>query len=529
MSCAAPAHPGATGAEPPRPTLRIVAMTDIEGMLEPCGCQSRPLGGLDRAAALVAELRADGVPTILVVAGDTFVRPGAEPASASAPANPTALPAGSGAPASATPEPVATGDSPPPAPDGAADPTEDWRAETLARALREMGLVGAALGTGDLTWTARASSGGKRPPGTGVGGEPLLISEFGVRVGLFALDAGDAQKQILAAETAAAELRDGGADVVIGLYTGPASTAHRIAGPGGTDFLLVGGLSESTVRPPDQAGDTTLLHAGRHGHGLLVLDLVRRGHGLWTDASEWTRDRRRAHLDRRILNLETRISGWENEPSVDSHDLDEQRSNLARLRKERAAIDGASPGGGNLFYAHYLEIGQDRARDPDVAALLGAHARRVNARNREAFANVAPASAVEGQSHYVGADACRSCHETQFTWWRSDPHGTAYATLVRLDKQYHQECVGCHVTGYGRPGGAALVQNEGRIDVGCESCHGPGSAHVADEGAAGLVVRDAPAATCTACHDAEHSDLFEHAKYRARLIAPGHGQPAAVR
>lgn len=506
-ACASTPGTGAgagTGVEPPRPTLRIVAMTDIEGMLEPCGCQSRPLGGVDRAAALLSELRADGVPTVFVAAGDTFWPPAAGTASG---------------------HPVAPGTA-----SGAdANPTDDWRADTLARALLQMGLVDVALGARDLAWTARVSPNGTRPPGTGSGVEPLLISEFGVRVGVFALDAGDPKAQTLAGETAVGQLRDGGADVVIGLYTGDARTAHRIAGPGGTDFLLVGGLSESTVRPPEQVGDTTLLHAGRHGHGLLVLDLVRRGHGLWTDASEWTRDRRRARLDHRIANLQTRIVAWERDASIDSHDLDEQRSNLAALRKERTRIDESTPGAGNLFYAHYLEIGPERARDPDVAALLGAHARRVNAHNREAFAEVAAPAAAEGQPHYVGAEACRACHEPAFTWWRNHAHGTAYATLVRLDKQYHLECVGCHVTGFGAPGGAGVVRNEGLTDVGCESCHGPGSAHVADAHTAGRIGRDAPAAVCTTCHDTEHSDLFDYARYRARLIVPGHGQaPAAT-
>lgn len=506
-ACACASRPGSaagTGVEPPRPTLRIVAMTDIEGMLEPCGCQSRPLGGLDRAAALLSELRADGVPTVFVVAGDTFSRPPA----GTAPATPVAPSAASGT---------------------ATDPTDDWRAETLSKALVQMGLVDVALGARDLAWTARVSADGKRPPGTGSGPEPLVISEFGMRVGLFALDAGDAKAQALMAETAVGQLRDGGADVVVGLYTGDARAAHRIAGPGGTDFLLVGGISEAKVRPPEQIGDTTLLHAGRHGHGMLVLDLVRRGHGLWSDASEWTRDRRRGGLDHRIANLETRIVAWEQDSSVDSHDLDEQRSNLAKLRADRKRIDDATPGTGNLFFAHYLEIGPDRARDPDVAALLGAEARRVNAHNREAFADIAPPTAAEGQPHYVGAEACRSCHESAFTAWRNHPHGAAYATLVRLDKQYHLECVGCHVTGFGAPGGAAVVRNEGLVDVGCESCHGAGSAHVEDPDTAGRVRRDAPAAVCTPCHDKEHSDLFDYAKYRARLIVPGHGQaPAAT-
>ncbi|MCA9580439.1 MAG: hypothetical protein KC416_01515, partial [Myxococcales bacterium] len=54
----------------PRPTARIVAVTDLQGTLEPCGCTSRPLGGIDKLAAQVERLRQDGVPTAFVAAGN---------------------------------------------------------------------------------------------------------------------------------------------------------------------------------------------------------------------------------------------------------------------------------------------------------------------------------------------------------------------------------------------------------------------------------------------------------------------------
>src|SRR5690606_9581947 len=47
-------------ADLPRPDLRLLVLTDLDGYLEPCGCTSRPLGGIDRLAARLAEVRADG-------------------------------------------------------------------------------------------------------------------------------------------------------------------------------------------------------------------------------------------------------------------------------------------------------------------------------------------------------------------------------------------------------------------------------------------------------------------------------------
>ena len=36
------------------PSLRMAVVTDLKGYLEPCGCTSDPLGGIDRLAAQIA-------------------------------------------------------------------------------------------------------------------------------------------------------------------------------------------------------------------------------------------------------------------------------------------------------------------------------------------------------------------------------------------------------------------------------------------------------------------------------------------
>jgi hypothetical protein len=63
-------------------------------------------------------------------------------------------------------------------------------------------------------------------------------------------------------------------------------------------------------------------------------------------------------------------------------------------------------------------------------------------------------------------------------------------------------------------------------NVGCESCHGPGSVHVETEGASLAHMRtEVPERVCVACHNEEHSDLFVYEAYRRTLIVPGHGLP----
>src|SRR5690242_12845634 len=47
----------------PPATLTLAIITDLKGYLEPCGCTSRPLGGIDRVAARIAATRSAG-PTL---------------------------------------------------------------------------------------------------------------------------------------------------------------------------------------------------------------------------------------------------------------------------------------------------------------------------------------------------------------------------------------------------------------------------------------------------------------------------------
>jgi hypothetical protein len=189
---------------------------------------------------------------------------------------------------------------------------------------------------------------------------------------------------------------------------------------------------------------------------------------------------------------------------------------------------------GNAFSARFEELSPDVHGDAQVASLIDAYDARVNEHNRTALANVLPPPSAAGSAHYLGSASCRGCHEPAFAWWTRHAHGRAYTTLERQNKQFNLSCVGCHVTGYMQPGGSSVVHNQGLTHVGCESCHGAGSEHVAQHqrgraAAAGSskasLVRSPSEAACKQCHTPEHSDLFEYTGYVARLRAPGHGLP----
>ncbi len=184
------------------------------------------------------------------------------------------------------------------------------------------------------------------------------------------------------------------------------------------------------------------------------------------------------------------------------------------------------PTTGNAFVAKSIELDPDAPRDPGVRTRLERFDVRVNDYNREEFADRSPPEVEDGAPHYVGSQACASCHAEAFRWWQSHAHGRAYATLTERHKEFHLECVGCHVTGYELPGGSTVTQNlDGAlVNVGCEVCHGPGSAHIAAPETASLSA-DTPERVCVGCHNEEHSDLFHYDAYRRTLVVPGHGLP----
>jgi hypothetical protein len=89
------------------------------------------------------------------------------------------------------------------------------------------------------------------------------------------------------------------------------------------------------------------------------------------------------------------------------------------------------------------------------------------------------------KAEYVGSFACKECHEDAYKIWKKSPHSGAYKTLEEARKpslrQYDGECVVCHTVGFGYNTGFTNETKTAHLkNVGCESCHGPGSLHIAD-------------------------------------------------
>lgn len=88
--------------------------------------------------------------------------------------------------------------------------------------------------------------------------------------------------------------------------------------------------------------------------------------------------------------------------------------------------------------------------------------------------------------HYVGSDACKACHAAEFAQWSKAKHSHALEALEKVAKrpnlrQFDGECVKCHTVGFEHNTGYQDEKATPHLKhVGCESCHGPGSGHVAD-------------------------------------------------
>lgn len=176
----------------------------------------------------------------------------------------------------------------------------------------------------------------------------------------------------------------------------------------------------------------------------------------------------------------------------------------------------------SFFRYGLFPIGWDLPRHPTVADIMTSYDSELKTINLRAGSTLPPLR--EGQPHYVGVDACLECHEDTLAYWNADQHKVAWDTLVRDNKTYDLECVGCHATGYGKPGGSILAEMKNLKTVQCESCHGPGSHH-AEDGDPETISRQVAESVCVTCHNPKHSTRFDYELYKARVIVPGHGKP----
>ncbi len=503
----------------PARSLDLFFTTSVGGSLEPCGCTSRPLGGLARLATVVARA---GSRSMLVDAGDLLL--------------------------------------PPDGLDGPARAQHERKARVLARAYRMLGAAAlnvgprdVALGLGLLKQLQREGavplvSSNVRPVGDG---GPSIAQSFvrehdGIRVGFtgvatpeaFAGVAGLAALELLPALRAeVSTLRARGVELVVVLAHVDVETAEALARElTGVDVLVraPGTPIERAPAPPRRVGDVVVLEAGSQGqhvgHLRVTLGGGARVGPLPLDDGGRAEAEARALTEKKRRALQAEVDAL---AAAGTHGeaIEARRAQLAaidaRLAKSAAPTAGATAAlGASGLRAELIALDDTIPDAPAIAELLRAYDADLAALNADR-GDPRRCAPVEGAARFVGNAACQPCHAAAVAVWERTAHARAWATLAAKNKTSDLTCVGCHVVGWEQPSGPCTVAAaRAWQDVGCEACHGPGSAHAAS-GDRRLVARGADVETCTArCHVPEHSDTFAYDTYRPRILGPGHGEAA---
>jgi Cytochrome c554 and c-prime len=506
MAVFAPKAAVAAQQEQPKDRRVTVFYTgSVQGTLEPCGCNSDPLGGLDRFAGLVRSAARKG-PVLLVDAGNLLY-----PA-AGVPANKR--------------------------------DAGRLRAAFVVKQMEALGLAGSPVGEGDLALGAsglgrfRLSANLKLD-----GAAPSRIVTVGkIRVGLFGIADPDAaqmaglpaENPVSVALSTTESLRKQGAEVVIALVALDRSGARRIAARANIDFVIYGKHTGEGLEKAVRVGGSTLLAAGEELQRAGRLDLVIRAAGPIVDAgSPEETIHRREQLTEKIRALKAQLERWKRgEKGTDPSFVASKTAELSGAESELHTLGGTAwqaPATGSYFVNRLIRIQRVLPQDKSITSQMRSLDKAIGKVNLAQA--VAPPAPTPGRATFVGQKACASCHKEATAFWKKTVHAGAWRTLVDGGKDLDLECVSCHVTGYGEVGGSALGFTRNLEAIQCETCHGPGSVHVAEKGLEDppAVRLETPETTCLGCHNEKHSDTFAYDPYLRDILGPGHGKARRAR
>jgi len=505
---------------PPRPTFTVFAVAEVRGQIGPCGCTSDPLGDLSRTVQLVAQARAAG-PVLFVDAGGLLYSQAPIP------------------PRLAVQE----------------DLKANLLAETYQKALHVDAL---GVGPADLPDGATGPGGLQGPRGVQhlrlprlasnapeIPAEPPKLIEIGgAKAGVFGVIAEGAigglklTDPVAAGKQAVAQLRGQGAQVVIGLIqAGSKKDAAKLVREIGGIDLAIAGLGAEAPEPkdiqiePQRVGDGWLIVPANRGQIVARLDVTLRGPGPLADAvGPAAAAEKLAQLDQQLAALDADLAAFAKDRSSDPAFVaqkQQERTKLAADRDRLKAHPLAVPPHGSYLTLDQIRIGKALACNASVQDSVSKFYLATGEANVKAAAGTPVMPPPKGEAAYTGAEACADCHADAATFWARTVHATAWKTLVDRGQQFDFDCIGCHVTGWDKPGGSNLANNSKLRNVQCETCHGPGSIHVAKGGLEKpAAIKRGPAGDLSAsqCHTKEHSDTFQLEPYLRDVLGPGHGE-----
>jgi hypothetical protein len=488
--------------------------TDVRGYIEPCGCQSKPLGGIQRLAHVVGS---GPYPSGLVDTGSLLL-----------------------------PRDEIT---------AVTRDQHEMKAQLLAQAYREMGVLALNLGASDLSLgldllhrlqregSVPWISANDRPVAEGGAtiARSFLRTVGGIKIGFTGmvspelLPSADPSLALLEymppLQLEVRSLRERGAEFVVILADLPERDTRSLAlAMQGADLILHGPGSpiERAPRAPESVGEVVMAEAGRQGQyvGRVRMHLPARasqGRVAFHDAAAKSAQSIEL-LKRRLSAYQTEVEAWIEDPG--KQEVVRQRRDLIKdVESQLSHAEHAPPAPppvGPYFTIEIIPLTEDTSKNEQVARLLDRYNARLEAANLDK-GDPKLCALEAGSASFVGNAQCKTCHAAAYDVWEKTKHAEAWETLVSRDKQFDLTCVGCHVVGYEKPGGVCRLRDIAAFqDVGCENCHGPGSEHVKAP-AKNNIVRATTEKTCTeTCHVPEHSDLFDYSTYLPRILGPGH-------
>jgi hypothetical protein len=491
--------PRSLPAAPAERRVTIFYTGGIHGTLEPCGCTSDPLGDVARMTGVIRRARKEG-PVLVVDAGNLSYPQGAIPA--------------------------------------ARREAAELRAGFLARELAKLPFAGSALGEADFALGAEKVS----PPRLAANlkapfAVPSRLEEVGgIKIGVLGLADPAIESQygnkpedpVAAAKREAESLRRRGAEVVIALAPLERPRARQVARGADVDLVVLGRNVEEGLPQAERVEKAYLVAPAVELQKLGRIDLVlRAGNAPLVDAGGPQATRQRiVQLARRLADLDQQLAAWQKDGAADAAFVAGKKKERGELQAERTRLENERwqpPATGSYFTNELIPMSRALPRDPALASAMRGLDKEIGAANlRHAEP---PPTAPPGRASFVGGEACGKCHKKAAAFWKTTVHAHAWKTLVDGGKTGDDDCVSCHVTGYGEVGGSSLGHTRKLESVQCETCHGPGSIHVAEEGLEEPPsVRLTPAeSTCQRCHNQKHSDTFQFQAYLRDILGPGHG------
>jgi hypothetical protein len=134
------------------------------------------------------------------------------------------------------------------------------------------------------------------------------------------------------------------------------------------------------------------------------------------------------------------------------------------------------------------------------------------------------AKAEERKAAYVGSETCKGCHDAQYErFTATSKKARSYGSIQKMQKKLtpaeFNECLKCHTTGYGEPGGFRSADETPSLkNPSCEVCHGPGSLH-ADSGDPDDLTVKVSIEVCIKCHRSDRVAAFG---FKPLLFAGAH-------